>query len=174
MSKIKVDIVGGGLAGLSTAISLRNINKNIEVTVYEKHKKIGYNVEGRRCGEGHTVEAEWVKWKPSKKSYFNKADTVLTYLGDKTYTAKGRPDVGYILNRQEFIYQLGLQAKKLGAKIVTNNKIKSAENLSGDIIVDASGCPSTIKRDLGIDKGLRGLSYQQTPVSYTHLRAHET
>ena len=41
--KIKVDIVGGSLAGLSTAISLKENDNSIKVVVHEKHKKIGYN-----------------------------------------------------------------------------------------------------------------------------------
>jgi protoporphyrinogen oxidase len=35
----KVDIVGGGIAGLSTAISIKENNKSIDVTVHEKYKK---------------------------------------------------------------------------------------------------------------------------------------
>jgi len=159
---MKIDVVGGSLAGLSTAISIKKLNSNIDVVVHEKHKKIGYNPEGRRCGEGHTVEAEWSKWKPTKESIFNEIIKVETILRDKTYIAKGLSGFGYILNRQEFIYQLGRQAEKLGVIIQTNEKIKSADDLDGDHIVDASGCPSTIKRNLGIDKGFKGLSYQQT------------
>lgn len=159
---MKIDIVGGGLAGLSTAISLKRLDKNIDVTIHEKHKEIGYNPEGRRCGEGHTVEAEWRKWKPIGKSIFNEIKIVETILENKKYIARFPPEVFYVLNRQEFISQLGRDAKKLGVTIQTTDKIKSSNDLSGDYIVDASGCPSSIKRDLGIDKGYRGISYQQT------------
>jgi len=159
---VKVDIIGGSLSGLSTAISLKKLKKNIDITIYEKYDEIGFNPEGRRCGEGHTVEAEWKNWKPDEKSFFNHVNTVLTYVGNKTYNKKEQPGIGYMLNRQEFIHQLGLQAENLGVKICTGNKIKSENDLNGDYIIDASGCPSTIRRNLGIDKGIKGLSYQQT------------
>ncbi|MCK5258742.1 MAG: NAD(P)-binding protein, partial [Thermoplasmatales archaeon] len=43
VNNIKVDIVGGSISGLSTAISLKEHNESITVIVHEKHKKIGYN-----------------------------------------------------------------------------------------------------------------------------------
>ena len=43
MTNKKIDIVGGGLAGLSSAISIKKFKGNFDVTVYEKHKEIGYN-----------------------------------------------------------------------------------------------------------------------------------
>ena len=40
MILIQVDIVGGSISGLSTAISLKQHNKSIDVIVHEKYKKI--------------------------------------------------------------------------------------------------------------------------------------
>ena len=159
---MKVDIIGGGLAGLSTAISMKKMNSNIQVIIHEKYKEIGYNPEGRRCGEGHTIEASWKEWKPDKISIFNNVTTVLTHLGNKTYTAMNEQSIGVVLNRQEFIHQLGEQARLLEIEIQTNDRIKSVNDLDGDYLIDASGCPSTVKKELEIDKGLRGISYQQT------------
>lgn len=159
---IKIDIIGGGLSGLSTAISLKKLNKKLDVIVHEKYKEIGYNPEGRRCGEAHSVEREWRKWKPSKKSIFNEIYTVKTIVGDKTYTLKRKPGTSCILNRQEFISQLGNEAKELGAEIITNDKIKKIEELDGKYIIDASGCPSKIKKILNIKQRNIGITYQQT------------
>ncbi len=159
---IKVEIIGGSLSGLSTAISIKEYNKSIDVVVYEKNKKIGYNHEGRRCGEAHSIEKEWSKWIPEKNSYYNKIKTGLVYLGDKKHRYTTKPGTGYILNKQEFICQLARKAEKLGVIIQTDHKIKSKDDLNCDYIVDASGCPSTIKRELKLNKGLKGVSYQQT------------
>jgi len=160
--KIKVDIVGGGIAGLSSAISLKEHDKSIEIIVHEKHKKIGYNHEGRRCGEGHTVEREWKKWKPSKKSIFNNIAVGDVTVGKKRYIIPTKPQTSCILNRQEFICQLARRAKKLGAIIKANDRIKSISELDGNYIIDASGCPSTVKRELGLRHGITGVTYQQT------------
>jgi len=159
---IKIDIVGGSLGGLSTAISLKRLDKNIDVVVHEKYKTIGYNHEGRRCGEGYAIEDEWKKWQPTGNSIFNTIKTVETIVGDKTYTAQREPGTFYMLNRQEFICQMAREAERLGAEIRTDDKIRSIDDLDGDYIVDASGCPSSIKKQLGLNKGINGVTYQQT------------
>jgi len=38
----------------------------------------------------------------------------------------------------------------------------SVDNLDGDVIVDGSGCPSTLKRELNIGTGLTASTYQET------------
>ena len=158
----KVDIVGGSLSGLSAAISLKEVDHNIDVVVHEKYKEIGYNHEGRRCGEAYSLEGEWKRWKPIGKSIFNKISTSETIVGEKKYILHRKPGTSYVLNRQEFINQLGKEAEKLDVKIQTDDKIKSIEYLDGDYIIDASGCPSSIKRELGFDRGMKGYTYQQT------------
>lgn len=159
---IKVDIVGGSLGGLSTAISLKQHNKAVNVIVHEKYKTIGYNHEGRRCGEAYSVGGEWAKWKPVGKSIFNNITKVETIVGNKHYASSREPDVFFMLNRQEFICQLAHEAERLGVIIKAGDMIKSIDELDGDYIVDASGCPSTIKRELGLNRGIKGITYQQT------------
>jgi len=156
---IKVDIIGGSLGGLSTAISLKQHNKSIDVIVHEKYKTIGYNHEGRRCGEAFDSRNEWVKWKPVGKSIFNNITKFETRVGHKNYVLTGN---FVVLNRQEYICQLAREAESLGVMIKTDDMIKSINELDGDYIVDASGCPSVIKRELDLNKGIKGVVYQQT------------
>lgn len=162
MARIRVDIVGGSLSGLCTAISLKQHDPAIDVVVHEKYKQIGYNHEGRRCGEAHNVEREWAHWKPEPASIFNEIHSGTVTIGTHDYHASQPPGRAYILNRQEFICQFHRQAQQLGATILTGDRVKSADDLDGDFIVDASGCPSTIKRDLGIPPKFYGTTYQQT------------
>lgn len=159
---MQIDIVGGSISGLSAAFSLKDNNKSITVIVHEKHKKIGYNHEGRRCGEAHSIENEWKKWQPIGKSIFNTITTGEGFIGNKKYIIHREPGTAYILNRPEFICQLAREAEGLGVIIQTNDKIKTIADLDGDYIIDASGCPSSIKRELGFTKGLRATTYQQT------------
>lgn len=164
MIKIKIDIVGGSIGGLSTAITIKERDKKIKVYVHEKYKKIGYNHEGRRCGEAYPIYKKLIKWLPEEKSIFNTIEKEYFVIGDKTYIMPISPlhlSV-LIVDRQEFISQLGSQAEELGIEIQTNDKIKSINDLDGDYIVDASGCPSSIKRELGFKRGIKGVSYQQT------------
>ena len=162
MNNIKVNIIGGSISGLSVAISIKEKNKKIDVIVHEKHKKIGYNHEGRRCGEAHSIEQEWNKWIPTGKSIFNEITKAEIYIGNKKQVINRKPGTGYILNRQEFICQLAIKAEKLGATIQTNDKIKSVNDLDGDFIIDASGCPSLIRKELGFKHSSIAASYQQT------------
>lgn len=162
MVRIQVDIVGGSIGGLSTALALKQYAPSLDVIVHEKYKTIGYNHEGRRCGEAHTVEWTWKKWKPEKKSIFNQILRGEVDVGNQHLVIPRNPGTSYILNRQEFICQLARQAEELGVIIQTDDKITTIKEIPGTYIVDASGCPSTIKREIGIDYGLRGMSYQQT------------
>jgi len=104
----------------------------------------------------------WKKWKPEGKSIFNNITKIETLVGKKYYSLSRKPDIFFMLNRQEFICQLARDAEKLGVIIKTDDMIKSVDELDGDYIVDASGCPSTIKRELGFNKGIKGITYQQT------------
>jgi len=160
--KIKVDIIGGGLGGLSAGISLKKNNKSMEVIIHEKHKKVGYNHEGRRCGEAHTIISKWVPDVPKGKSIFNTITKAETTVGKRKHKYQIETGKGFILNRQEYIHQLGKEAESLGVIVLTNDKIKTFYDLDGDYIIDASGCPSLVKRELGLKKGLIGFTYQQT------------
>jgi flavin-dependent dehydrogenase len=154
--------VGGGISGMSAALSIKKRDHSIKVTIYEKHKIIGYNSEGRRCAEAHSIEEEWCKWIPEKSSYFNNILEAETIIGNKVYKFQREIGTAYILNRQEFICQLATEVERLGVEIKTNYKIKTLSDLEADVIVDASGCPSTLKNILNLRKGITSHSYQQT------------
>lgn len=108
------------------------------------------------------AEGEFEKWKPVGKSIFNNITRIETIIGDKHYYSDRAPGACFMLNRQEFICQLAREAEKLGVAISTGDMIKSCNQLDGDYIVDASGCPSTIKRELKLERGMKGITYQQT------------
>jgi len=108
------------------------------------------------------MEWGWSKGKPDEKSIFNNIRMLQTNIGNKKYNSYIKPGYLCVLNRQEYIFQLGKEAEKMGAEIHTGDKIRSIEDLDGDYIVDASGCPSTIKRELKIKHHLFNYTYQQT------------
>jgi flavin-dependent dehydrogenase len=73
-----------------------------------------------------------------------------------------KDNIGYILNRPEFIVELANNAKKRGVNIQTNDKINSITELNCDIIVDASGGCNQFKKELGLKRGPYGFGYQET------------
>ena len=163
MDNMKIDIVGGGISGFASAISLKENNKKIFVNIYEKNKEIGYNYEGKKCGEAHTVEKEWSRWIPEEKSYYNIISKAIIKTDNKLF--KFQDEItknAFILNRPEFICQLSKRAEKLGVNIITNKKIKEKNQLDGEYIIDASGCPSIFKINYNLKRGIKGIGYQQT------------
>lgn len=168
-----VDIVGGGLAGLSTAISLKKQDSSISTTIYERHNQIGFNHDGRKCGEAFFSEIN-NPWIPTGESLFNKIYQTKTIIGKKTYTQQFPKDrtPAFMLNKPAFINQLGKQALENDVTIKTNTRISNINELTGDVIVDASGCPSILKNSLRIDKGLKGLTYQETVRNCNVFNAH--
>lgn len=157
-----IDIIGAGLGGLSAAISLKEYDPTIDVTVYEKSSKIGYNPEGRRCGEAHDVIGEWKKWTPSEKSIYNTITCGKLIFGKKEIIYHVKNQSGYILNRPEFLVELAKTASDLGATIQTNHQVKSIHDLNGEYIIDASGSTNRFKKELGIKRRLNGLAYQES------------
>jgi flavin-dependent dehydrogenase len=77
-----------------------------------------------------------------------------------------------MLNRQAFIAQLGKQAEQLGVIIKTNSKITTIKELSSDYIIDASGCPSHVRKELSLHKGIIGMTYQQSIENCSHFTSN--
>jgi flavin-dependent dehydrogenase len=159
---MQVDIIGGGLSGLATALSIKEHDSSVDVIVHEKYKRIGHNRDARKCGEAHSVESFSLKWKPLKKGIANSIHRGEIVVGNKTYVFERKPDTAWILDRPSFIESLGEKAKKKNVEFMLNDTIDDISSLSGDIIVDASGCPSIVKRNLGIPHRFVGLGFQQT------------
>ena len=159
---MQVDIVGGGLSGLATALSLKQCNKDIHVIIHEKHRKIGFNTDARRCGEAHHVEKGWKQWTPGTDEICSGISTGITNIGSKKIVVSVDPACAWILDRPQFIGQMGKRAIDAEVIIETDHKVKSLDELDGDFIVDASGIPSIIKKQLGIKNLFIGNSYQQT------------
>lgn len=108
------------------------------------------------------MEHEWAHWKPLGDSIYNTILHADVVIGKRHYTAQRPPNVAFILNRQEFICQLARDAENAGVVLQTNDRIKSIHDLDGDVIVDGSGCPSIVKRELKIGTGFIGTTYQET------------
>ena len=154
---------------MSSSITLKKNNKTIDVIIHERHKTIGFNPDGRRCGEGYSLEGEWKDWRPEGTSIYNRIKKVETIVDNKTYTLHRQPNTAFVLDRQAFIAQLADQAKNFGVRIQTNDSIKSVNELSSDVIIDASGSPSIVRKELGLKKGIIGMTYQQSLEQCSHF-----
>jgi len=159
---MQVDIIGGSLSGLATAISLKKSNPSVDVIVHEKYGKIGFNHEGRRCGEAHSLSFVSDFWTPPEESICNVLKRGEVFCGKKVHRYSYCRS--YMLNRPKFIAHLGGIAEEFGATIQKHDRVDDVSQLSSDFVVDASGCPSSVKRNLGLGLGDVALTYQQTLV----------
>ncbi len=169
---MQVDIIGGSLAGLACAITIKKRNPSCDVIVHEKHKRIGFNHEGRRCAEAHTIMGSWAHWKPEPDAVFTDITHGEVFCGKKKQVFEQKPGSGVILNRQAFIAQVGRQAEEVDVIIQKNDEVSNVLELPADFVVDASGCPSAIKKSWHRYPGLRGFSLQQTVVDPQVCRPH--
>lgn len=160
--KMQVDIIGGGLSGLSTALSIKDHDSNVKVCVHEKHDRIGFNRDARKCGEAHCIESFSLKWKPPDQAIASPIYHGETIAGKKKITYERKPDTAWILDRPAYIAYLGEKCTQCGVEFSLTDKITDVWDLSGDIIVDASGCPSVVKKQLGFKHRFVGIGYQQT------------
>lgn len=58
-----VCIIGGGPAGLSTAIKLKQLNKDINLCVLEKGSELGSHILSGNCFEASSMEVLFPNWK---------------------------------------------------------------------------------------------------------------
>jgi flavin-dependent dehydrogenase len=159
---MQVDIIGGGLSGLATALSLKHHDPSIRVIVHEKHKEIGFNIDARRCGEAHHIEQGWKQWIPDKDSICSEIRQGITNTNKRKLVSNVAASTAWVLDRPKFIHMMGEKAEDLNVEIETSRKISDIAGLDGDFIVDASGVPSIVKRQLGMKNLFIGNSYQQT------------
>jgi len=134
------------------------------VTVHEKHRTIGYNPEGRRCAEGYIWYPDLPEWGPPSDCVYTVIKDQELVLGGTSYNPPIDPRLlaTVIINKQRFIARLGSQAQELGVDVRTHNAITKVSQLDGHYIVDASGCPSLLRKDLGFPVERAAKSYQQT------------
>lgn len=170
--KVQLDIIGGGLSGLATAIAAKKTNPKLSVIVHEKHGDIGFNSDARKCGEAHAIESFSLQWTPSKNEIGSEIHCVQSDIGRKRYTYHRKENTAWILNRPAFIANLGRTAEKHNVVLQTNDMVKDVDSLSGDYIVDASGCPSIIRKKLHLPLRFVGFGYQETLKDCSAFNEH--
>lgn len=161
-------IVGAGPAGLSAGYHAAATAAGAKVLIVDKKRELGKPV---RCGEA-VIDKVFSDSgiSPSKKFISNKP-TIM-----KCVSSKGKELIvnlvldGYILDRVKFEQHLGARAESKGVKIklkttvvgleknkiiVSPNKSKSKETITGKIIIGADGVESRVGRWAGIETAIK-------------------
>jgi digeranylgeranylglycerophospholipid reductase len=174
-------IVGAGPAGSMAA--WKAAERNINVLLLEKDREVGTPV---RCAEGvakeelekllgHAVLPGWIAAEITNFRLFSPDATAVTVNID---------EVGYVLNRRLFDYDLANKAVKAGARLLTltevvdvikdGNQIKGVRiiingekrDVNGSVVIAADGVESRVSRWAGIDS-TTSLKNMETCVQYS-------
>lgn len=163
--KCDVLVVGAGPAGSMAAKTIAQ--KNVNVVLIERNKKIGYPV---RCAEG--INKFLFKDTGIKKdgSFIEqKIDGTKIYFYDEMYELDGEQWQGYTINRKVFDQYLARNAENAGAALITSTKAvgmrregkkwivktKSLEgigSIESKIVIGADGFECNVGKWAGIRK----------------------
>ncbi|MDY6965365.1 MAG: NAD(P)/FAD-dependent oxidoreductase [Halobacteriota archaeon] len=135
----KISIIGGSIAGLTTALQLMRLDETLDVTVFEDHPEVGEPV---RSAEGF-IDIHDVG-EPPDECICMKVDEIVYRFNFKDSPSKifkVEPSVGFwLIDRTKYEKMLADQCTKVGVEIKTGHRasLDKIQSLS-DIIVDASG-----------------------------------
>jgi digeranylgeranylglycerophospholipid reductase len=152
----KISIIGGSIAGLTTAIQLKRLDNEFNVTVFEEHPEIGVPV---RCAEGF-VAHPWVEKPPDGCIDMNVEEVLYRFnfknMPSRTYRAGLKKEGFWIIDRTKYEKMLADQCIELGVDIKTGHR-SSIDELQpiSDIIVDASGADPNSELSFGIQYTVR-------------------
>ena len=154
-SSYDVVVVGGGPAGSMAAWEAAN--GGAAVCLLEKDRDIGYPV---RCGEavGHSGLVQFVELKDSWIAEKITSVKLISPNGSKV-DVEFSAEIGYILNRRIFDYDLSRYAANAGAEIYTKSYVKGLLKDNGKVngvILDFLGAEKQIKAKIVI--GADGLT----------------
>jgi len=124
-----VIVVGGGPGG-STAAYYSALN-GAKVVLFERHPDIGNVV---RCAEGVSKHGFEELFDPSEIDGINPINTLRIYAPSGEYVSFNTTEIGYILNRKTFDYNLAKKAAEAGARIITRANVVDLIREDGKII----------------------------------------
>ena len=172
-------IVGAGPAG-STAARVA-AQHGAKVLLLEKDREIGIPV---RCGEGVGEKGLLQVLAPKPEWIANKIEAVRLVAPDGTIVKVCHEDIGFILDRKRFDYDLAMMAAQQGVKVVTKAYVYGLLNENGSvagvkvlhlgnhyqirakIVIGADGVESRVGRWAGLKTHVR-LNDMETCVQMT-------
>ncbi|MDZ7330901.1 MAG: NAD(P)/FAD-dependent oxidoreductase [candidate division KSB1 bacterium] len=161
-------VVGAGPAG-STAARVAS-EHGAKVLVLEKDREIGIPV---RCGEAVGDKGLRRVLEPRPEWIANAIEAVRLIAPDETVVTVHHDDIGYILDRKRFDYDLAMMAAQRGAKIVTkayvygliieNGTVKGVKvlhlgnhyQIRAKVVIGADGVESRVGRWAGLKTAVR-------------------
>ncbi|MBU1976191.1 MAG: geranylgeranyl reductase family protein [Nanoarchaeota archaeon] len=157
-----IHIIGAGPAGLYLGWKLKELNPNLEVTIYEEHEKIGEPIQ---CTGLVTSKInDYVKI--PKSVIANKISKAKIFAPNGTFVEINLSDPDLVIHRNKFDQHLAKKATKAGCDIKKGSGLTRIEKgilvfkktkvilKPGDIVVGSDGPKSLVAEHLGVKHDL--------------------
>ncbi|MBI1971958.1 MAG: NAD(P)/FAD-dependent oxidoreductase [Candidatus Aenigmarchaeota archaeon] len=159
MTEYDVVVIGGGSAGLNTAINCSRAGLN--VAVVEEHGKIGFP---RHCSGLYSTR--FLSLMPVRDEYYEHEVSGARFHppSGKTIELARKERVAFVINRELLDGYLGKLTKEAGANVISNARVSDLSTepgatcvttdkgvLTTKLICGADGSNSFVRRKLGIE-----------------------
>jgi 2-polyprenyl-6-methoxyphenol hydroxylase-like FAD-dependent oxidoreductase len=145
---MKINIIGGGPAGLYFAILMKKQNPQHEITVYERNaagSTFGWGVVFSGKTQANLEEADAESYRAITESFETWDNVDVVHCGEKV-TIRGNRFSG--IARIELLKILQRRCAELGIELRFENEVEDIESLaqSCDLLIGADGINSTVRK----------------------------
>lgn len=146
---MKIEVIGGGPAGLYFALLMKKKDPSHRITVYEMNRPddtFGFGVVFSAETLGHFRDYDDVSYDRMTES-FAYWDDIDTYFKGRKITSRGHGFCG--MSRKELLLILQDRCRQLGVEMEFQKEIRSLDELDGDadLILAANGINSWIREE---------------------------
>jgi anthraniloyl-CoA monooxygenase len=160
---VRIEVVGGGPAGLYFALLAKKDDRSREVVVHERNppdSTFGWGVVFSEETLGSLREADHASWKEITET-FARWSTIDVHIGGETVRSVGHAFSG--ISRKRLLLILRQRCRELGVELGFEEEVQADALPEADLVVGSDGVNSFVRRS---DPGAFGASERVHPTRY--------